>query len=484
MRTLLAVSLLAAFLITPLAHATDSKANTAAINNDTVAETLLDSYTSDRDGSFAWQLARTYTDRPGFTGYAINLTSQTWRDGSEVNFPEWTHMMQIVRPEAGEGAEPPRTALLIIGGNQRMQHPPQRLSSIFYTMAAQTNSVVVFLPNVPNQPLTIGKNRAEEQDIRFEDDLLAESWVLAAETGDPTWIIHLAMVESAAAAMDAAQQFLSTEQGGGLNIEDFVVTGGSKRGWTTWLTAAVDDRVRAIIPLVIDTLNLPATMKHHWEAYGFWAPAIGDYTERRLFESLGSPEGRGLREIVDPYLYRDRLTMPKFLLNSGGDQYFLPDTTRYYLGDLPGETRLRIVPNTDHDIDRNLDAVQSAIAFYQAILADAPLPTVEWSPDADDPSTLRVTTDPFPFEVSLWQATNPSARDFRQATIGNAWTQAPLEPDPDGAYPVRVPEPEAGFTAFLVQARFNIDGVALPLTFTTEVRVTPDVLPHAGKPME
>lgn len=480
MRTLLAVTLLAALLITPPAHAADSKANTAAINNDTVAETLLDTYTSDRDGSFAWQLARTYTDRPGFTGYAINLTSQTWRDGSEVSHPEWTHMMQIVRPDSTTTS----TALLLIGGERRTETPPDRLNNIFYTMAGLTNSTIVFVPNVPNQPTRLLTGDKPDTKPRWEDDLLAESWVTAAETGDPTWIIHLAMVESAAAAMDAAQQFLSTEQGGGLNIEDFVVTGGSKRGWTTWLTAAVDDRVRAIIPLVIDTLNLPATMKHHWEAYGFWAPAIGDYTKRRLFESLGSPEGRGLREIVDPYLYRDRLTMPKFLLNSGGDQYFLPDTTRYYLGDLPGETRLRIVPNTDHDIDRNLDAVQSAIAFFQAILADAPLPTVEWSPDADDPSTLRVTTDPFPFEVTLWQATNPSARDFRQATIGNAWTQAPLKPDPDGSYPVRVPEPEAGFTAFLVQARFNIDGVALPLTFTTEVRVTPDVLPHAGKPME
>lgn len=480
MRTLLAVSLLAALLITPLAHAADSKANTAAINNDTVAETLLDTYTSDRDGSFAWQLARTYTDRPGFTGYAINLTSQTWRDETEVSHPEWTHMMQIVRPDSTTSS----TALLLIGGERRTETPPDRLNNIFYTMAGLTNSTIVFVPNVPNQPIRLLTRDNPDTKPRWEDDLLAESWITAAETGDPTWIIHLAMVESAAAAMDAAQQFLSTEQGGGLNIEDFVVTGGSKRGWTTWLTAAVDDRVRAIIPLVIDTLNLPATMKHHWEAYGFWAPAIGDYTERRLFESLGSPEGRGLREIVDPYLYRDRLTMPKFLLNSGGDQYFLPDTTRYYLGDLPGETRLRIVPNTDHDIDRNLDAVQSAIAFFQAILADAPLPTVEWSPDADDPSTLRVTTDPFPFEVTLWQATNPSARDFRQATIGNAWTRTPLKPEPDGSYPVRVPEPEAGFTAFLVQARFNIAGVALPLTFTTEVRVTPDVLPHAGKPME
>ena len=59
----------------------------------------------------------------------------------------------------------------------------------------------------------------------------------------------------------------------------FVVSGASKRGWTTWTTAAVDKRVVAIIPIVIDLLNVEPSFEHHWQAYGFWAPAIKDYVE-------------------------------------------------------------------------------------------------------------------------------------------------------------------------------------------------------------
>jgi len=40
-------------------------------------------------------------------------------------------------------------------------------------------------------------------------------------------------------------------------------------GLTTWTTAAVDKRVIAIVPFVIDMLNIEPSFVHHWEAYGF-----------------------------------------------------------------------------------------------------------------------------------------------------------------------------------------------------------------------
>ena len=76
------------------------------------------------------------------------------------------------------------------------------------------------------------------------------------------------MTKSAVRAMDAVTAFCAREAGGQSKSRSFVVSGASKRGWTTWATAAVDKRVVAIIPIVIDMLNLEASFEHHWQAYG------------------------------------------------------------------------------------------------------------------------------------------------------------------------------------------------------------------------
>lgn len=456
--------------------------------NAVVTNSLLDRYTAERDDSFSWSLVKTYEGQ-GVKGYVLDLTSQTWRDEDEVSHPAWTHMVQIVVPDpvfaGGDGNEtrpftPPETALLFIGGNTRKQDPPGVMDWMLAQMALSTGSIVVMVPNVPNQPMVLNGDGKR----RYEDDLLAETWTTAGRTGDPAWIIHLAMVESAVATMDAAQAFLASDKGGGIDITGFVVSGASKRGWTSWLTSAVDDRVRGIVPLVIDVMNLPEMIEHHWGAYGFWAPAIGDYAGRQLFNWLGSPESRTLREVVDPYLYRDRFTMPKFIVNAAGDEYFLPDTTRYFLSDLPGLTRLRVVPNADHAIDRNLDAVQSALGFYAAVINDRPIPELSWTIDPQDPGRMVVSADAVPTKVTLWTATNPKARDFRREEIGDVWVPAVLVADELGDYAAKVATPKGGFVAYLVEARFRVEGQALPLVFTTEVQVLPDMLPHADKPME
>lgn len=444
--------------------------------------TLLDAYVEQEDEAFGWAVVKTYAGRDGMVGFAIDLTSQAWRAEGEVDFPRWTHMMQVVVPETVRHD----TCLLLVAGGRRQADPPDRLQEELWVIAQATGSIVAAVPNVPNQPLSLPMPDGTLGQARFEDDLLAESWVLARQTGDMGWIIHMPMVKSVVAAMDAVQQFARTDEGGGHRIDRFVLAGGSKRGWTTWLTAAVDDRVRAIIPMVIDTLNLPATMRHHYGAYGFFAPAIGDYTSRSLIAELDSPWGRKLRAIVDPYLYRDRLDMPKFVLNTSGDEYFLPDTTRYWIEDLPGVTRLRVVPNWDHAIDRNADAIFSAVGFYEAILNDVQLPDlhVQVLEQSDQALAWSMTLD-IPDErvrvrrVTLWQATNPDARDFRQESIGRPFRMRMLTPEQDGTYRIRVERPQSGYTAFFVEHRYDVQDQKLPLVFTTQVQVIPDVLEHA-----
>jgi PhoPQ-activated pathogenicity-related protein len=214
-------------------------------------------------------------------------------------------------------------------------------------------------------------------------------------------------------------------------------------------------------------------MRHHFAAYGFWAPSIGNYVQHKITQRTGTPELAKLYELVDPYSYRDRLTMPKFILNAAGDQFFLPDSSQFYYDDLQGEKYLRYVPNTDHGMGRS-DATESLAAFYWTIMNDKPRPQYTWTREGDN--SLRVTTKDKPTKVTLWQATNPNARDFRLEMIGPAYKPTELQAESDGVYVGKVETPEKGFKAFFVEMQYDV-GAPVPLKLTTEVRVVPDVLP-------
>ena len=112
--------------------------------------------------------------------------------------------------------------------------------------------------------------------------------------------------------------------------------------------------------IVIDMLNIRPSFIHHWEAYGFYAPAVRDYEELGIMEWEGTKEYAALMKIEEPYEYRDRLTLPKLLINATGDQFFLPDSSRFYFDDLPGTKFLRYVPNADHSL-KDTDAVETLL---------------------------------------------------------------------------------------------------------------------------
>jgi len=429
--------------------------------------TPLDDYVAAPDASYRYDVVKTVKG-PGYTAYIIDMTSQTWRTRDEVDKPVWQHWLTIIRPD-GEKAD---TALLWINGGSTGRPAPDEADKMLAGVALAANAVVVDLRTVPNEPLVFAD---DPDNRRSEDAIIAYTYVKYVSTGDGTWPLLLPMVKSAVRAMDTVQKHLSSLNTGPLDIKKFVVSGGSKRGWTTWLTAAVDKRVVAIAPAVIDVLNMDEQMKHHFAAYGFYSQAIGDYQALNVFDKLDTPEGQALIKIVDPYEYRDRYAnIPKFLINSSGDQFFLPDSAQFYYSDLPGEKHLRYVPNTDHGLG-NSDAIQSLMAFYRSILAGTPRPNFTWQVMPDGSIEVQTTTKPL--AVKLWQATNPKARDFRKETIGTAWKDSPLEPQAGGKYVAKVLEP-AQWTAFFVELTFDSGG-PFPHKFTTEVHVVPDKLPFA-----
>ncbi|MHC4207659.1 MAG: PhoPQ-activated pathogenicity-related family protein [Planctomycetota bacterium] len=431
--------------------------------------TPLDDYIAKPDDSYAYSVVKTVPG-PGCTTYILDMTSQSWRSKDEVDRTLWKHWLVIVKPDNATGDK----ALLWITGGSNNRPAPETAPELPVSIALRSGAVVAALTMVPNQPLVFPDGGRP----RSEDGIIAYTFSKYIATGDNTWPLLLPMVKSAVRAMDTIQSHLKSLDSGALDIKQFVVSGGSKRGWTTWLTAAVDKRVVAIAPAVIDVLNMDEQMKHHFGAYGFYSDAIADYGEMKVFERLDTPEGQALVKFIDPYEYRNRYAaIPKCLINSSGDQFFLPDSAQFYFHNLPGEKFLRYVPNTDHGLGSS-DAMQSLLVFYQSILKNAPRPKFTWS--VKDDGSIEVKTTTAPKAVKLWQATNPKARDFRLEIIGPAWKSTDLGARGAGTYVAMIAEPKEGWTAFFVELTFASGG-PIPYKFTTEVHVVPETLPFADK---
>ena len=458
-----------ALITTPILAADAPKAPLRAAT--ATRPTALDAYVAKKDSVYGWKLAKTIKG-PGYTDYILDLTSQSWRSAGEVDHPVWKHWLHVVVPDHVVSDR----GFLYIDGGSINDPVPTTASARAVKVAVDTGTVAAEVHMVPNQPLKFPDDPTKG---RGEDDLIAYSRVKFIDTKDPEWLVRLAMVKSGTRALDAVQEFMKSGQAGGTktNVNKFVVSGGSKRGWTAWLVAAVDKRVMGVIPIVIDALNSEEVTKHGFEAYGEFSSSLGDYVNHGLFpHKIGTPEYQAVLAIEDPINYRDRprMKMPKYEINASGDQFFTPDNSQLYYWALPEEKRIRYVPNARHNLGET-DAQDSMVSFYQAVITGHKRPRYSWTKDAD--GTLHVHPIDTPKEVNLWQATNPNARDFRKDVIGNAYSMSRARPDGKGDYVVRLPNPEKGYTAFFIELVYD-SGFKYPFKFTSEVSVVPVAMPH------
>jgi PhoPQ-activated pathogenicity-related protein len=439
-----------------------------------LSATALDDYVALPDSAYSWsQVGSGSFDLSTLTtGYTLQLYSQQWRSSSEVQADQvvWKHWVNVIIPSTILGATKKTALILISGGNTN--DPMPAIDSQLRQLSAATSSIVVELTAVPNQPIHF----LDEPFFRSEDEIIAYTWDKFLQGGDDFWPAQLPMVKSVTACMNAVQAFATSK---GKTVNHFVLTGGSKRGWTAWLTAAVDSRVSAIAPIVIDLLNMERSFAHHWSCYGFWADALEPYEQMGIFDWFDSPRTGQLLEIVDPYRYRSRLTIPKYLITASGDDFFVSDSAQFYIHELPGETYLRIVPNTNHYLDGAMESVFAGMApYYDAFLNGAARPQFSWTLEED--GTLVIQTVTAPRFVRLWQITNPNTRDFRLLTTGPNWTSTLLAHQGGGVYIGQVPVPTQGWTAYFAELTFpgrSLGGTVYDYVFTTEMMVLPEVRP-------
>jgi PhoPQ-activated pathogenicity-related protein len=414
-----------------------------------VARADLKSYVERPEPASSW----TETSRMARGGCEIRvmkLVSQEWEG------IKWEHDLVIFHPVDTPFAG--KVFLLNSGGKANE-------GNFIYgtTLANQIKAPVAVLLGIPNQPLFDGKK---------EDALIAETFVRYLATKDPAWPLLFPMVKSLVKAMDAIQDVMKKEWKE--DAKGFIVSGASKRGWTTWLTAASDSRVCAIAPMVIDTLNMSAQLPHQLAMYGKLSDSIRDYTERGLVPMKDTPEEKQMWGWVDPFTYKDKYTMPKLVVLGTNDPYWSTDSLNLYWDALPAQKWISYTPNAGHNLipaggpKIPARALGTVAAFTRCQITGKPFPTVTWKHDdaADGKLRLAITGSPAPLKIQLWQA-NHTGTDFRTAT----WTSHEV-PVKDGGAEMLVDKPATGCMAFFADAGYEIDSI--PCTLCTQMRIVKD----------
>lgn len=409
----------------------------------------LQEYVHRPETAFEWQI-KSKVERPGARIYDLQFVSQVWQ--KEI----WRHQFQIYLPAE---ATPGSTMFLWVTGGSAT---PEAIA-LGIELARKIKAPVGFLYHIPNQPLLEGNLR--------EDDLIAETFVRYLKTGDENWPLLLPMVKSVVKAMDVAQAFARQEWRA--SVEKFIVAGASKRGWTTWLTAAVDPRVSAIAPVVIDVLNMRAQMSKQVQALGGYSVRLTPYSSRGLLPIPDTAEGRGLLSMVDPWAYRDKLTMPKLIVNGTNDFYWATGALNLYWDGIPQNKWILYIPNAGHNLRRQdrpageqlNDLVNGLAAFARHQIIGTPMPSLKWKHEALD-GKLRLTIDasPTPLAARLWIAESPGA-DFRTAS----WREQELKSS-DGRMVGEIVSPEKGRLAFFGEVEYEIEGLRYKLS--TQMRMS------------
>lgn len=393
----------------------------------------LATFVSKPDAEFSW--SKEAESGEAVKSISLKVRSQVWRGGP------WDHQVRIYLP-----AKPdyPKTAFLFItGGN------PSTADGLLYgALAQKIGAPLAILYNIPNQPLYDGK---------VEDDLIAHTFQEYLKSGDDTWPLLQPMVKSAVRTMDAIQELSKKEWP--TPVEDFVLSGASKRGWTTYLTGASDRRVRAIAPMVFDNLKFTAQMPRQLALWGGYSEQIADYSRRGLQQQLNTPRGKELTEMVDPWFYRKQLTMPKLLIHGANDRYWATDATDVYWDGLEGKKYLLAVPNSGHGLEDKGRVINTLSAFFRAQAGGKVFPELSARQREENRDvTITGSSTVKPTAVRAWVAHAPD-RDFRPVK----WQEMPLKQEGKGFRGKAIGEARGGLAVF-VEAEYQIDGQTFTLS--------------------
>ncbi len=288
---------------------------------------------------------------------------------------------------------------------------------------------VAVLFQVPNQPIW---------DLR-EDDLIAHTFEQFLETGDLEWPLLVPMVRSVLAAMEALGEIAG--------IQQFIVGGASKRGWTSWLAAATGDkRIRGIVPIVFDNLKMDRQMIRQTELWGEPSEMVNDYVRRQLHLISESERGEELVNLVDPIRQIHDIHCPALVINGANDAYWAVDALNLYYSDLPGGSAAVVVPNLGHSTGNRLFWGPALNRFGKFVFGNGDWPVVK-SSWADNQMAYSVSSGEY--KIHVWKAESKDLKfwDSSWEKVSTGWQ--------DDGRTVTVEAPIVNHFAYFVEFEFK-----------------------------
>ena len=427
--------------------------------------TSMSDYIESTKNEFSYDIQEVIYEE-NWTGYHIKMISGEWLDSKKVDQVEWWHYVDIIIPKQTTSS----TGIMFIDGGEKSEDY-FRLDAQSIRNAIKTEAVIVNVSNIPFQPLNF---LSSEQDSFEEDDLIAFAWnkflMQGAKQKDVEWLPRFPMTRAIVRAMDLAQEIILQND---IVVKDFVVSGASKRGWTAWTTAAVDSRVKAVVPMVIDMLNLVPSFENHYRSYGEFSPAVQEYVNYNIQDWLGTEEFKVLMSYIEPFSFIDKFTMPKYIINAGSDEFFSTDSWRFYYDKLPGEKIIRYVPNKNHSLDGRY-LTEDLVSYFYRVINDIEIPSLSWN--LSDNKLIAELDYDGDYDVSVWTAKNDNGRDFRLWEEGELWEETSIGKLANNKYELNVSSNLKGYKATMIE--FTIDPESeFPLIISTGPFVFPEKYP-------
>lgn len=418
----------------------------------TLFASILTDYVYKNDNSYKYTIVENTTENNAHRIVA-NMTSQIWQN------MEITNTVVIIIPNNCKVKD--KAVLLNTGGSYKGGSLWAQLGT---QMSKLISCPICIVFDIPNQPMW-GKK---------EDALMSHTFKQALEANKiDEYPLILQMAKSVIKSLDTIEDISSKELD--TKINKFIITGASKRGWTSWISAGTKDkRIIGIMPIVYDWLDMKSQITHQKEYYETLSAQIGDYTQLNFDKFVFLPEAKTILGLVDPYYYD--VSIPKLIINASNDPYWTLDSSSIYYPKLKGDKYLYYKVNASHDMGllkfsdnpmagfvEILPMINIMKTFIYHEFLNEKMETIDWVwSEKDNKINCELKMEGKPVEV-FYYTKDVEKRDFRQVN----WEGVKLEPNSDGKYIFTKDKPKKGYCGSYIEVKFKSDDGTPYSLFTT-----------------